>query len=182
MKYYLAIDLGASGGRHIVGHLENKEIILKEIHRFKTGMDYSRDGLVWDIPRIYNEIIFGIKKAFKLYKDIESISIDTWGVDYVLMNGDLEITPYYAYRNERNQKSAQKVHKKIKFVDIYQKTGIQFAAFNTLYQLYYDKEKGGLQDPCTDRPVKGGTEYEEMQLLRNSERECRFPLQRMHRQ
>ena len=144
MKYYLAIDLGASGGRHIVGHLENKEIILKEIHRFKTGMDYSRDGLVWDIPRIYNEIIFGIKKAFKLYKDIESISIDTWGVDYVLMNGDLEITPYYAYRNERNQKSAQKVHKKIKFVDIYQKTGIQFAAFNTLYQLYDDKEKGRL--------------------------------------
>ena len=146
MKYFLAIDLGASSGRHVVGFLENGEIKLKEIYRFKTEMDNSEDGLVWDIPRIFNEIKLGIKKAFLEFPQIQSISIDTWGVDYVLLNGDKEIPPYYAYRNERCQKSAEKVHNFVKFDDIYNKTGIQFAAFNTLYQLFDDKEKGRLNN------------------------------------
>lgn len=146
MKYYLAIDLGASSGRHVIGYLENNEIKLEEIHRFKTEMDNSSDGLVWDIPRIFNEIKIGIKKAFQKYPKIESLSIDTWGVDYVLLNGDKEIPPYYAYRNERCQKSAEKVHNFLKFDEIYGKTGIQFAAFNTIYQLYDDKLKGRLEN------------------------------------
>lgn len=145
MKYYLAIDLGATSGRHVVGYLQNGEVIIKEVHRFKTEMDDSPSGLVWDIPRIYSEIKLGIKKAFKIFPSLESISIDTWGVDYVLMNGDIEMPPYYAYRNERCQKNAQKCHELVKFADIYQKTGIQFAAFNTLYQLYDDKLKGRLE-------------------------------------
>ena len=149
MKYYLAIDLGATSGRHVIGYKLDGEIQLKEIHRFRTEMDDSPDGLVWNIPRILNEIKEGIRKAFEIFPKIESISIDTWGVDYVLMNGDKEITPYYAYRNERCQKSVQKVHKIIGFNDIYRKTGIQFAAFNTLYQLYDDKQKRRL-DNATD--------------------------------
>lgn len=149
MKYFLAIDLGASSGRHIVGYQKNGQIILKEVHRFKTGMSDSPFGLIWDIERFYEEILLGIKKAFKKYRLIESLSIDTWGVDYVLMNGEKEIFPCYAYRNERNQKSAEKVHKIVKFSDIYQKTGIQFAAFNSIYQLYEDKEEGRL-DTATD--------------------------------
>ena len=149
MKYFLAIDLGATSGRHVIGYKLDGEIQLKEIHRFRTEMDDSPDGLVWNIPRILNEIKEGIRKAFEIFPKIESISIDTWGVDYVLMNGDNEIAPYYAYRNERCQKSAQKVHKIIDFKDIYRKTGIQFAAFNTLYQLYDDKQKRRL-DNATD--------------------------------
>ena len=149
MKYFLAIDLGATSGRHVIGYKLDGEIQLKEIHRFRTEMDDSPDGLVWNIPRILNEIKEGIRKAFEIFPKIESISIDTWGVDYVLMNGDTEITPYYAYRNERCQKSVQKVHKIIGFNDIYRKTGIQFAAFNTLYQLYDDKQKRRL-DNATD--------------------------------
>ena len=149
MKYFLAIDLGATSGRHVIGYKLDGEIQLKEIHRFRTEMDDSPDGLVWNIPRILNEIIEGIKKAFEIFPKIESISIDTWGVDYVLMDGDKEITPYYAYRNARCQKSVQKVHKIIGFNDIYRKTGIQFAAFNTLYQLYDDKQKRRL-DNATD--------------------------------
>ena len=109
-------------------------------------MDNSSDGLVWDIPRIFNEIKIGIKKAFQKYPKIESLSIDTWGVDYVLLNGDKEIPPYYAYRNERCQKSAEKVHNFLKFDEIYGKTGIQFATFNTIYQLYDDKLKGRLEN------------------------------------
>ena len=145
MKYYLAIDLGASSGRHVVGHFDNGKYILEEVYRFKTEMDDSSDGLVWDIPRILNEIKVGIKKAFEKYNKIESLSIDTWGVDYVLLNGEREIPPYYAYRNERCQKSMEKVHNFLKFEEIYGKTGIQFAAFNTIYQLYDDKEKGRLE-------------------------------------
>ena len=147
--YYLAIDLGASSGRHVVGHFEHNELILEEIYRFKTEMDDSKDGLVWNIPRILREIKIGIKKAFEKYSDIESLSIDTWGVDYVLMNEDKEIPPYYAYRNERNQKSAEKVHKFLPFEEIYKRTGIQFAAFNTIYPLYDDKLNGRL-DKATD--------------------------------
>ena len=149
MKYFLAIDLGATSGRHVIGYKLDGEIQLKEIHRFRTEMDDSPDGLVWNVPRILNEIKEGIRKAFEIFPKIESISIDTWGVDYVLINGDKEIPPYYAYRNERCQKSAQKVHKIIDFKDIYRKTGIQFAAFNTLYQLYDDKQKRRL-DNATD--------------------------------
>ena len=67
MKYYLAIDLGATSGRHVIGYLDKGEIKLEEIHRFKTEMDDSNDGLVWDIPRIFNEIKIGIKKAFSKY-------------------------------------------------------------------------------------------------------------------
>lgn len=149
-NFYLAIDLGATSGRHVVGFREEDgHIDIKLVHRFKTGMDESSDGLVWAIPRIFNEIKIGIKKAFELYDNIVSLSIDTWGVDYVLMNGDKEIPPFYAYRNERCEKSAQKVHKIINFEDIYRRTGIQYASFNTLYQLYDDKLKGRL-DNATD--------------------------------
>ena len=141
MKYYLAIDLGASSGRHIVGCTKNEEIILDEVHRFKTGMDDSLNGLVWDIPRLYQEILKGIKLAFKKYKNIESLSIDTWGVDYVLMNKEKEIPPFYAYRNKRCLKASDDVHKMVSFENLYENTGIQFASFNTIYQLYNDLKK-----------------------------------------
>ena len=108
MKYFLAIDLGASSGRHVVAHQEGDQIILDEVHRFLTGMDQSNDGLVWNIPRLFEEIKVGIKKALEKYPHIESLSIDTWGVDYVLMNGDKELPPFYAYRNERNIKASEK--------------------------------------------------------------------------
>ncbi len=144
MKYYLAIDLGASSGRHIIGYEKDNKIVLEEVYRFKTGMDQSKDGPVWDIKKINKEIIKGISFAFKKYPSIESIAIDTWGVDYVLMNGDKEIYPCFAYRNERNQLSAKKAHKLVSFDEIYQRTGIQFASYNTIYQLCDDLDKGRL--------------------------------------
>ena len=149
MKYYLAIDLGATSGRHIVGHLENGKIKLEEIYRFKTGMDDSSNGLVWNIPRLLEEIIEGIKLSFDKYKKIESLSIDTWGVDYVLLNDKEEVPPFYAYRNERCKKSSEEVHQRISFEELYKHTGIQFAAFNTIYQLFDDLKKGRL-DQASD--------------------------------
>lgn len=146
MKYYLAIDLGATSGRHVVGHIENNEIVLEEIYRFKTGMEDSKDGLVWNIPLFFEEIKKGIKKSFEKYKNIESLAIDTWGVDYVLMNKDKEIPPFYAYRNERNIESANELHEIVSFEELYKRTGIQFASFNTIYQLFDDLKKGRLEN------------------------------------
>ena len=149
MKYYLAIDLGATSGRHVIGYIKDGEIVLEEIHRFKTGLDDSPDGLVWDIPRFFKEIKFGIKKAFEQYKEIESIAIDTWGVDYVLMNGDEEIPPFYGYRNERCIKASEEANKIVPFAVLYNQTGIQFISFNTIYQLFDDLKQGRL-DSATD--------------------------------
>ena len=146
MKYFLAIDLGASSGRHVIGYQKGDEVVLEEIHRFITGMDDTSDGMTWNIPRIFNEIKIGIKKAFEKYPVIESLSIDTWGVDYVLMNNDKEIEPYYADRNTRVNEAVKKLHEKVPFEKLYNVTGIQFASFNTIYQLYDDLNKGRLTD------------------------------------
>ena len=145
MKYYLAIDLGATSGRHIISYEKNGKIVLEEIYRFQTGMDQGEDGLVWNIPRLFNEIKLGIKKAFEINKNIVSLSIDSWGVDYVLMNGDKELPPFYAYRNKRLDTSYKDVHNIISFEDLYNITGIQFAPYNTIYQLYSDLKSGRLE-------------------------------------
>ncbi len=147
-KYYLAIDLGASSGRAIVGYENKGKICCEEIHRFHNVMIDGPDGLVWDYDAIFNEVKTGIKKAFAQYQ-ITSISIDTWGVDYVLMNHDEIIRPFFAYRNIRTNDVVDKVHSIIPFEELYKKTGIQFASFNTIYQLYDDYLKGRL-DTATD--------------------------------
>ena len=142
MKYYLAVDIGASSGRHIVGWVADGKIETEELYRFPNGMD-ERDGhLVWDTERLYREIKQGIKVAFEKYPEIESLSIDTWGVDYVLMKGDEEVYPVYAYRDGRMDEVIDKVHAIVPFEKLYSRTGIEFMNFNTVYQLYADKLAG----------------------------------------
>ena len=103
----------------------------------------ERDGhLVWDTERLYREIKQGIKVAFEKYPKIESLSIDTWGVDYVLMKGDEEVYPVYAYRDGRMDEVIDKVHAIVPFEKLYSRTGIEFMNFNTVYQLYADKLAG----------------------------------------
>ena len=142
MKYYLAIDIGASSGRHIIGYVQDGEIKTDEIYRFYNGMDEKDGHLVWDTDRLFSEIKTGIKEAFKKYDEIESLSIDTWGVDYVLMRGDEEVYPVYAYRDARMEAVIDKVHAIVPFEELYKRTGIEFQKFNTVYQLYADKEAG----------------------------------------
>lgn len=149
MKYYLAIDLGASSGRHIIGYKENGEIKLKEVYRFKNAMVSVGDRLVWDVEKIFNEIKNGIRFAISSYGKIESLAIDTWGVDYVLLDGDKEILPCYAYRDAERGLVAPKVHEIIDFSTLYSRTGIEFNTFNTIYGLYAEKLNGRL-DKATD--------------------------------
>ncbi|MCD8372509.1 MAG: rhamnulokinase [Clostridia bacterium] len=149
MKYYLAIDIGASSGRHIVGWEDGGEIKTEEVYRFKNGVSKTDGHLVWNIDGLYNSVLNGIKAAFEKYKNIVSLAIDTWGVDYVLLNGDKEITPCYSYRDNRTEMVMGGVHSIIHFEELYSKTGIQFQPFNTIYQLYDDKISGRL-DNATD--------------------------------
>ena len=142
MKYYLAIDIGASSGRHIVGYVKDGKIETEEIYRFPNGMDELDGHLVWDTDRLFREIKTGIKESFKKYPEIESLSIDTWGVDYVLLKGDKEVYPVYAYRDGRMDEVIDKVHAIVPFEKLYERMGTEFQKFNTVYQLYADKVAG----------------------------------------
>ena len=144
LKYYLAIDIGASSGRHIVGWRDGDEIHTKEVYRFPNGVVHQDGHLVWDIECLYNSVLAGIRVAFNEYPVIESLSIDTWGVDYVLLNGDEEIYPVFAYRDGRTEAVIPKVHELISFSELYSRVGCQFQPFNSIYQLYDDKLNGRL--------------------------------------
>ena len=148
-KYYLAIDIGASSGRHIVGWKENSELKTEEVYRFPNGVT-ERDGhLIWDVGALLSHVKAGIEKAKEAFGKIESLSVDTWGCDYVLFRGDEKIMPCFAYRDHRTETSIPEVHNRISFTRLYRHTGIQFQPFNTIYQLYADKLAGRL-DEATD--------------------------------
>ena len=137
-KYYLAIDIGASSGRHIVGWLEDNEIKTDEVFRFPNGTKMQNGHLIWNITSLFDNVIKGIKVAVKKYPGIKTLAIDTWGVDYVLLSNDVVITPCLAYRDKRTGSVIDDVHKLIPFEELYKRTGIQFQPFNTIYQLYED--------------------------------------------
>lgn len=145
MKHYLAIDIGASSGRHIVGWKENDTIQVKEVYRFPNGVYEENGHLVWDVRKLFSNVVRGILEAFKAYPEIESLSVDTWGVDYALLKGDEEVYPVYAYRDGRTEDVIPQVHEKIPFSELYRHTGCQFQSFNTIYQLYDEKVNSRLE-------------------------------------
>lgn len=142
--YALAIDIGASSGRHIVGWLENGEIKTKEVYRFPNGVTERNGHLTWDVDTLLYHVKAGIEEAKKQYA-VASLSIDTWGVDYVLMKKDEEVLPVYAYRDSRTKSIIPKVHEIIPFAELYRRTGCQFQPFNSVFQLYADKLAGRLK-------------------------------------
>ena len=149
MRTYLAIDIGASSGRHIVGWQEEGKLQTEEVYRFPNGVTEQDGHLTWDIDALVFHVKAGIEKARERFGRIESLSVDTWGVDYVLLRGDEEVRPCYAYRDSRTEAVIPQVHEKISFTRLYRHTGIQFQPFNTVYQLYADKLAGRL-DGVTD--------------------------------
>lgn len=142
MKYYLAIDIGASSGRHILAHIENNKLLLEEIYRFENGFENQNGALVWNIQHLEHEVKAGIKKCADISKIPVSVAIDTWGVDYVLLDeNESVLEPVYSYRDGRTND----VSDVIPFEMLYAKTGIQKQNFNTVYQLLCDKKSGKLQ-------------------------------------
>ena len=145
MRYCLAIDIGASSGRHIVGWMDGGELKTEEVYRFPNGVTELDGHLTWDVGALFMHVKRGIAIAKEKYPEIESLSVDTWGVDYVLMKGEEEVRPCYAYRDNRTEQVIPAVHEKISFTRLYRHTGIQFQPFNTIYQLYADKLSGRLE-------------------------------------
>ena len=145
MKYALAVDIGASSGRHIVGWLEDGKIQAKEVYRFPNGVTEKDGHLTWDMEALLRHVQLGIAEAQKHFPAIDTLSIDTWGVDYVLLRGNEEVLPVYAYRDSRTTAVIPKVHETIPFSELYRRTGCQFQPFNSIYQLCADKEAGRLE-------------------------------------
>ena len=144
--YYLAVDIGASSGRHILAHMENGRIELEEIYRFYNGNDTVDGHLVWDTERLFKEIVTGMGKCSTLGKIPVSMGIDTWAVDYVLLDKeDRLIGKCYGYRDARTEGMDEKVYEIIPQHELYARTGIQKAIFNTIYQLMAAK----VQEPET---------------------------------
>ena len=134
--YYLAVDIGASSGRHILGHMENGKMILEEIYRFENGMVKKDGELCWEFDRLFNEIVNGLKKCKEIGKIPVSMGVDTWGVDFVLLDKDDNVLGNtVGYRDHRTEGMDEEVYKKIPEDELYARTGIQKAIFNTIYQL-----------------------------------------------
>lgn len=143
MKYYLAIDIGASSGRHILGSLQNGKLNLEEIYRFDNDLKEVDGNLTWDTESLTQNVIEGIAKCKEVGKIPETVAIDTWGVDYVLLDKNRnEIKPTFAYRDNRTDGIPDEVDKTISRKDLFERTGITAINFNSIYQLFCDKKSG----------------------------------------
>ncbi|NLE24245.1 MAG: rhamnulokinase [Clostridiaceae bacterium] len=139
----LAIDLGASNGRAILGILEDEKLTIQEVHRFSNDPVMVNGNLYWDILRLFHEIKQGILNCVRLgHRDIQSIAVDTWGVDFGLLDSkdNLLGNPYH-YRDKRTGGMMEKLQKLISKEELYNITGIEFMWFNTILQLYSMKRE-----------------------------------------
>jgi rhamnulokinase len=141
VKKHIAVDIGASNGRLVVGTKEQERIHLKELYRFENEIEERSGHYFWNIEKIFKEIIRGLIAAKQAGIEECTLGIDTWGVDYVLIDREgNRIQEIYAYRDERTKMAIQNLQKEKSLEEIYQKIGIQFLSFNTLFQLYvHDK-------------------------------------------
>ncbi len=140
--YYLAVDIGASSGRHILGHLEEGKMVLEEIYRFDNGMKPKDGHLCWDAEGLFREIKAGMKRCKELSKIPVSMGVDTWAVDYVLLDKNGErLGDAVGYRDKRTEGMDDKVYEIISPEELYGRTGIQKQIFNTIYQLMAVKEQ-----------------------------------------
>ena len=142
MKKYLAIDIGASSGRHILGTVENGKIVLDEVYRFTNGQIRKDGHDCWDVDKLVDSVKAGIDAALEK-GPIESAGIDTWGVDFVLLDKDLKrCSDAVAYRDKRTEGADAEIEAGVlSFADLYRRVGIQKTSFNTIYQLWALKKE-----------------------------------------
>jgi rhamnulokinase len=141
-NYYLAVDIGASGGRHILGSVVDNKICLEEVYRFENGMEKVEGSLCWNTEKIFHEILTGMKKCKELGKIPVSVGVDTWGVDFVLLDSeDKLIGNAVGYRDHRTDPMPDELEKLIPAQEMYERTGIQSQVFNTVYQLMAVKQE-----------------------------------------
>lgn len=143
-RKFIALDLGAETGRCVVGKLDGDRLILDEVYRFGTHAVRYQESLHWDILRIFDEILTGLARARDSYgPNFDGIGVDTWGVDYVLLDKQGRIIGYpYHYRDARTDGAMSKAFSIVSRDQLYERNGTQFAQFNTLFQLLSEKMMG----------------------------------------
>ncbi len=135
-NYYLAVDIGASSGRHILGWMENGKIRIEEIYRFENKLVKKNGHLCWDIDHLFGEVLSGLKECKRLDRVPVSMGIDTWGVDFVLLDSEGKLLgDTVAYRDNRTKGMDAEVYKSISESELYSRNGIQKQLFNSIYQL-----------------------------------------------
>ncbi len=136
MQYYLGIDIGASSGRHMLAHMEDGKMVLEEVYRFANGQNEKNGHLCWDTVQLYKDILAGMAKCKELGKIPVSVGIDTWAVDFVLLDEKNQVLgDTVGYRDARTEKMDEEVYQIIPEAKLYGRNGIQKAIFNTIYQL-----------------------------------------------
>ena len=144
---YVAIDLGAGSGRVFLAGLDDGAMLLEEVRRFQYPPTHSAGHLRWNVTKIFEEIKQGLRTAGEhareLGREIQSVGIDSWGVDYALIDGNGELVEWpVCYRDERTQGAMDQVFARVSREEIFARTGIQFMAFNTLFQLFAHQREG----------------------------------------
>ena len=140
-KYYLAVDIGASSGRHILGWMENEKLRIEEIYRFENKLVKRNGHLCWDMGHLFDEVVNGLKECKRLDRIPASMGIDTWGVDFVLLDGEEKLLgDTVAYRDSRTKGMDAEVYKVIREAELYGRNGIQKQLFNSIYQLMAIKQ------------------------------------------
>ncbi len=135
-RYTLAVDIGASSGRHILGSVQDGKIVLEEVYRFENGFVERNGHFCWNFDQLFTEILNGMKRCKELGKVPASMGIDTWGVDFVLLDKDGKVLgDTVAYRDSRTAGMDEEVSKVISMEELYARTGIQKQSYNTIYQL-----------------------------------------------
>lgn len=134
MRFVAAVDLGATSGRVMIGRVSEDTLELELVSRFPNGPVEREDGLHWDFDALYEHVVAGLTEAVRREPAIESIGIDSWAVDYgLLASGELLAEPFH-YRDDRCERGAASVHQVVPFAELYERNGLQFLPFNTLYQ------------------------------------------------
>ena len=134
---YLAVDMGASGGRVLAGSFDGRQLWLEELHRFENGAVAAAGGLYWDVLKLWGQVCQGLRLAGTRFgRSIHSVGVDTWGVDFALLGrGDVLLENPHCYRDPRCEGMLEKALAVVGREEIFAQTGLQFMQINTLYQL-----------------------------------------------
>ncbi|WP_288848576.1 rhamnulokinase [Mitsuokella jalaludinii] len=142
ITYYLAVDIGASSGRHILGWMDKGKIRMEEIYRFENKLEKRNGHLCWDLDHLFHEVVEGMRKCKELDRIPASVGIDTWGVDFVLLDAHGNVLGNtVAYRDGRTKGMDEEVYKVISESELYGRNGIQKQLFNSIYQLMAIKKE-----------------------------------------
>jgi rhamnulokinase len=144
MTAVAAVDLGATSGRVMLGHVGHNELRLQPVARFPNGPTVTPDGLRWNVTALFEHVLTGLANAARDWPDLASVGVDSWAVDYgLLAQGNLLAEPFH-YRDERNTAAVRGVHQKISADELYSRNGLQHLPFNSLFQLSSDAAVGTL--------------------------------------